>query len=547
MSVSGSPVGWGSACGLANLAPAWQDLLAESQRFPVNRLHGWEAAVALGAFDLRQAFARDPERLQTFSQTLHARDGSRLLHVDASKVHADRRVVRLLMQLAEQRQVLALRDAMFSGEPINSTEQRAVMHWLLRSPDAASVPAHLQASWQQVDAVRTAFLDYAELVRAKAHITDVVHIGIGGSDLGPRMAVEALEPCCQPGRRFHFVSNVDGHELDRVLRQLRPQNTLFIIASKTFTTLETMANARTALDWFRQQSGGQLAVRDHFVGITTNLEAAAALGIETTFGFWDWVGGRYSVWSAIGLPLAIAIGAAGFRAFLDGAHEVDQHFLHAAPRDNLPLKMGLLVVWNCSFLGHSARCMAPYHSGLQRLPAYIQQLEMESNGKGVTRNGERLEYFTAPTVWGEPGSNGQHAFFQLLHQGPHMLPVEFLAVREPAHALDGHHTLLLANALAQAQALMQGSSSNDVQRDCPGNRPSSFYLLDRLDPRTLGALLALHEHRVFVCGAVWGINSFDQFGVELGKRLARDIVPRFASGDLDRLDPSTADLLRRLR
>ncbi|MEZ7827984.1 MAG: glucose-6-phosphate isomerase [Brachymonas denitrificans] len=536
--------------GLATEAPAWEWLGKLARCFPVNHHEpGGYCLLDTSTFDLRRAFEEDPQRVQRFSQTLTDASERPLLHADFSKSHLDERVMQALLQLAEEQRVLALRDAMFEGGAINTTEQRQVMHWLLRAPTQDGLPAPLQDVWREMDAVRSAFLAFAETVRANPAITDVVNIGIGGSDLGPRMAVQALDAFVLPGKRFHFVSNVDGHELKAVLRQVQPRRTLFIIASKTFTTLETMTNAATALQWFREAEGGALAdqVQDHFVGITTNLEAAAQLGIRTTFGFWDWVGGRYSVWSAIGLSLAIAIGAEQFRAFLEGAHAVDRHFQTAATEQNLPLRMGLIDVWRSSFLGHAARCMAPYHSGLQALPAYLQQLEMESNGKGVSRDGEHLRYLTAPTVWGEPGTNGQHAFFQLLHQGPHVLPVEFIAVKQADHAWPLHHRLLLANALAQAQALMVGREDEDPQRCCPGNRPSTFLLLEALTPRTLGALLALYEHRVFVAGAVWNINSFDQFGVELGKQLAKDIVPRLESGDVRGLDPSTADLLQRLR
>ncbi len=531
---------------LASDAAAWETLTALAQQFPSN--HGEPGHLrASGSFDLRQAFVQDAGRVGRFSQSLHDAQGL-LVHADFSKAHIDGAVADTLQELAQQQQLTAWRDAMFAGAPINASEQRQVMHWLLRCPDVASVPTHLQDTWRDVDTVRTAFLDFAEKVRANAELTDIVNIGIGGSDLGPRMAVQALAPYVLAGKRFHFVSNVDGHELQAVLKQVRPRSTLFIIASKTFGTLETMTNARTALQWFRAAESGRHAqsVAQHFVGITSNLSAAAALGIQTTFGFWDWVGGRYSLWSAIGLSLAIAIGSDAFRAFLAGGHAVDKHFRTAAPEQNLPLRLGLLDVWYSSFLGYVSRCMAPYHSGLQPLPAYLQQLEMESNGKGRSRCGRALQYQSAPTIWGEPGCNGQHAFFQLLHQGPAVVPVEFIAVKRPDHPWALHHRLLLANALAQAEALMQGRSDSEPQRHCPGNRPSTFLLLEELTPRTLGALIALYEHRVFVAGAVWGINSFDQFGVELGKQLAQDITPRLGNGDTSGLDPSTADLLQRL-
>jgi glucose-6-phosphate isomerase len=413
--------------------------------------------------------------------------------------------------------------------------------------------------------VLDALLAYAEAVRdtAASGITDVVNIGIGGSDLGPRMVVRALDAHAHRGLRLHFVSNVDGHDLTAVLRGLQPQRTLFIVASKTFTTQETMANAHAARDWFDAQGGIDRA--RHFVGVTTNLEAAAAFGITRTFGFWDWVGGRYSLWSAIGLPIALAIGEEGFRAMLAGAHAMDRHFATAPTERNVPLLLGLLDVWYRNFHGFTSRSIAPYHQGLERLPAYLQQLEMESNGKGVDLDGQPLPYGTSPVVWGEPGTNGQHAYFQMLHQGTDVIPVEFILVRQPAHALREQHAKLLANGLAQAQALMAGKSTDAARgeraptaaadlppqvlarhRTFPGNRPSTTLLLEALTPRSLGALIALYEHRVFTSGAVWGINSFDQWGVELGKALCNALLPRLASGDTTGLDASTAGLLKRL-
>ena len=490
-----------------------------------------------GTIDLRAAFAADPGRFEAFSQEAPQ------VFADLSKNLIDARVEAALMDLARQCALETRRDALFAGAVLNPTEGRAVKHWLLRSPAGgadASDPDHAE-----VLATLDAMLALAEQVRADTSITDVVNIGIGGSDLGPQMAVQALDAFAARERRLHFVSNVDGHELDAVLRRLTPRNTLFLIASKTFTTAETMANARSARAWFEQQGGSD--VSRHFVALTTNREAAAAFGIQRCFGFWDWVGGRYSLWSSIGLPLAIAIGAAGFRAFLAGAHAMDGHFRTAPLTANLPVRLGLLDLWYRNFLGFGSRSIAPYHSALRRWPAYLQQLEMESNGKRVDLQGDALPFATSPVLWGEPGTNGQHVYFQMLHQGSDIVPVEFVAVRTPAHTLAGHHDSLLANALAQAQALMQGRSAEGGHRHFPGNRPSSFLLLDALTPASLGALIALQEHRVFVSGALWGINSFDQWGVELGKVLARDLEPRLASGDLQGLDASTAGLLRRLR
>ena len=491
-------------------------------------------------FDLREAFAADAGRVALFSQQAPE------LFADLSKNRIDAKAQELLFELARQCDVEGHRDAMFAGEKINNTEQRAVLHVLLRTPAGTPQPdATLTEALADVHSTLDAMLAYAERVRADAAITDVVNIGIGGSDLGPQMAVRALDAFAAPGRRLHFVSNVDGHELDGVLRHLKPANTLFLIASKTFTTNETMTNARSALAWFKQQGGTDVA--RHFAALTTNVEAAAAFGIKTTFGFWDWVGGRYSLWSAIGLPIAIAIGADGFRALLAGAHAMDTHFKTAPLESNLPIRLGLLDVWYRNFLEFTSRSIAPYHSALARLPAYLQQLEMESNGKRVDRNGKDLPYQTSPVLWGEPGTNGQHAYFQMLHQGTDVVPLEFIAVRQAAHALAGHQSALLANALAQPQALMQGKADAGGHRNFPGNRPSTFMLLDALTPQSLGALIALQEHRVFTSGSVWGINSFDQWGVELGKVLARDIEPRLQSGSVEGLDASTAGLLQRLR
>jgi glucose-6-phosphate isomerase len=485
--------------------------------------------------DLREAFRSDPSRFEAFSQEAPH------VFADLSKNLIDARTEALLLELARECEVERHRDAMFAGAAINNTENRAVKHWLLRAPAGASSDPDAA----EVHATLDAMLAYAERVRGDAAITDVVNIGIGGSDLGPQMAVAALAALAVRGKRFHFVSNVDGHELDAVLRQLDPASTLFLIASKTFTTIETMTNARSAKAWFEAAGGRDIS--RHFAALTTNVEAARSFGIATTFGFWDWVGGRYSLWSAIGLPIAMAIGAAGFREMLAGAHAMDRHFASAPLERNLPVRLGLLDVWYRNFHGFTSRSIAPYHSALRRLPAYLQQLEMESNGKRVDRLGERIGFGTSPVLWGEPGTNGQHAYFQMLHQGTDVIPVEFIAVRDASHTLAGHHDQLLANALAQAQALMQGKADGGGHKDFPGNRPSTFFLLERLDPAALGALLALYEHRVFVSGSVWGINSFDQWGVELGKVLAKDIAPRLATGDVSGLDPSTAGLLARLR
>ena len=512
-------------------------------RMRCDRTPAWRALQTLYAasgasLDLRRLFDHDPGRVEAFSQNAPH------VFADLSKNLIDLPIQRLLLDLARQCGVEAHRDAMFRGEVINTTEQRAVKHFLLRAPLAAggvTDDPDLRAVHQTLDAM----LAYAESVRADSGITDVVNIGIGGSDLGPQMAVLALDAFATTGKRVHFVSNVDGHELAATLRAVRPGNTLFLIASKTFTTIETMTNAESARRWF--EAGGGTDIGRHFCALTSNVAAAHAFGITTTFGFWDWVGGRYSLWSAIGLPIAIAIGAQGFREFLAGAHAMDEHFRSAPPERNLPLRLGLLDVWYRNFLGFTSRSIAPYHSALRRLPAYLQQLDMESNGKQVDMQGQQLPFGTSCVLWGEPGTNGQHAYFQMLHQGTDVVPVEFIAVKKARHSLPGHHQTLLSNVVAQAQALMLGKADAGGHRNFPGNRPSTFLLLDDLTPASFGALIALQEHRVFVSGALWGINSFDQWGVELGKVLAKDIEPRLQSGDVSGLDGSTAGLLAKLR
>lgn len=514
--------------------------------------------------DLRHAFAQDAARFERFS--LPAPE----VFADLSKNLIDEPALQLLLQLARDCGLEAQRDAMFAGEAINRTEGRAVLHTALRAPKGEGLHSGL------VHEVLEQMLAYVEQVRdgAVSGIRHVVHIGIGGSDLGAQMVVPALDAFAQPKLHLHFVSNVDGHDLALVLRGTNPHETLFVIASKTFTTQETLANAQAAKAWFLAQGGSDIG--KHFVATTTNVQAAATFGITTTFGFWDWVGGRYSIWSAIGLPIALAIGAKNFRAFLSGAHAMDEHFVRAPLECNLSVLLGLLDVWYRNFYGFGSRSVAPYHQGLRRLPAYLQQLEMESNGKRVDLDGNALPYATSPVVWGEAGTNGQHAYFQMLHQGTDVIPVEFIAVKTPNYGSDltpvlkpmlaDQHQKLLANCLAQSQALMQGKTTEQAlaeqaptangamdaltlarHRSFPGNRPSTTLVLEALTPRSLGALIALYEHRVFVSGALWGINSFDQWGVELGKALCSTLLPRLGNGDLSGLDGSTAGLLTRLR
>lgn len=520
--------------------------------------------------DLRTLFAEDPRRVE--SLTFEAPE----VVVDMSRVHWDVATRRHLLDLAHECRLAERRDALLRGELVNGSEGRAVLHTALRAPRG-------QAPFSdEVHAVLDQMLAFADEVKASAggpnpgDIHDVVNIGIGGSDLGPQMVVMALEAFANPRLRCHFVSNIDGQDLAGVLRQVDPKHTLFVVASKTFTTQETMVNARTARQWFLDQGGTDIA--RHFVATTSNVEGAAAFGITRTFGFWDWVGGRFSLWSAIGLPIALALGSQHFRALLDGAHAMDQHFASAPSEANLPLWLGLMDVWYRNFKGYTSRCVAPYHHGLRRLPAYLQQLVMESNGKGVDRHGQPLTYATSEVVWGEPGVNGQHAFFQMLHQGTDVIPVEFILFKglplrdagqlSPAvqAMLHRQHQMLLANGLAQAQALMWGKTTEQAahevaptaskevppeiiarHRTFPGNRPSLTMVIDALTPRSLGALIALHEHRVLVSGALWGINSFDQWGVELGKAMSNDLLPRLDSGDVSGLDPATAAMIARLR
>jgi glucose-6-phosphate isomerase len=511
--------------------PAWAELQRHAARFAPG--HGQDESAP--RFDLRAAFASDPGRAARLSFEAAG------VFVDASKSLVDDAASDALLALARDCGLQAWRDAFLSGEPVNTTEGRSAKHWLLRAPAGASTDPDAA----EVHATLDAMLAYAEQVRADASITDVVHLGIGGSDLGPRMACVALQAFAPPQLRMHFVSNVDGHALDAVLRDLPVHNTLFIVASKSFGTAETMANARSALDWYAARGGNDVARQ--FVGLTTNIAAARALGIARTFGFRDWVGGRFSLWSAIGLPVAMAAGADAFRALLAGAHAMDGHFAQAPLQNNLPVRLALLDIWYRNFLGCASRNIAPYHAGLQHLPAWLQQLEMESNGKRVDMHGEPVAYDTAPVIWGAPGTDGQHAFFQMLRQGTDLIPVEFIAVREAAHDLPGHHAQLLANALAQARATLEGQGGSDAHRAMPPGRPSLFVLLDALTPQALGALLALYEHRTACCGALWGINSFDQFGVEQGKVIAQDIAQRLASGDTGGVDASTAQLIARLR
>jgi len=513
-----------------------------------------EAWSALSGTTLRAMFAADPNRFDHLSVA----EGDLLL--DFSKCRLTPSIVDLLVAHAEEAGVPARRDAMFAGAKINATENRAVLHTALRKLTPGSVIVEGADVIPEVRRVREACLDFAEAVRAGRitgtdgrAFTDVVNIGIGGSDLGPAMAVDALHGFHR-GPTLHFVSNVDGAHLADTLDGLDAATTLFIVASKTFTTIETMTNARSARAWLVEKLG-ERAVGAHFVAVSTALDKVAAFGIaeDRTFGFWDWVGGRYSLWSAIGLPLMIAIGRRHFLDFLAGGEAIDRHFRAAPLRHNLPVLMGLIGFWHRNLCGYSSRAVIPYSQRLHRFPAYLQQLDMESNGKSVQIDGTPVLGATGAALWGEPGTNGQHAFFQLLHQGTDIIPVEFLIAAEgDAPRLKGHHALLVANCLAQSQALMLGRTLDEAggnpHRVFAGNRPSLTILFRKLDPFTLGRLIALYEHRVFVEAALWNINAFDQWGVELGKELATRLeLPVTTGQGLDGLDSSTAGLIRKLR
>jgi len=516
---------------------------------------------------LTALFDAQPDRARAF-----AAEGAGL-YLDYSKQRVSRPTLELLQNFAAQQQLGEWIGRLFAGEPVNFTEQRAAFHMALRAPRGARMSVAGRDVVPQVHAVLERMAAFAGQVRSgewKGHsgkiITDVVNIGIGGSDLGPRMVCEALEHVGD-GPRVHFVSNVDGADLARLLRTLDPATTLWIVTSKTFTTQETMANARAARGWFLQ-AGGEPGVPRHFVAVSTNQAEVQKFGIrpENMFEFWDWVGGRYSLWSAVGLAIMLRIGPPRFHELLAGAHAMDEHFRTAPHAANLPVLMGLLSVWNSSFLNSKSHVLAPYDQRLQKLPAWLQQLEMESNGKAVDRDGRPVDYPTTPVLWGDVGTNAQHAYFQMLHQGPVRHPVDFILTVTPDHGLAEQHRLLLANGLAQSAALMRGKNADEVRAELTakglggaaleaaiphrvftGNRPSNTLLLPRLDPRHLGALLALYEHRTFVQSVLWNINAFDQWGVELGKQLAGRVLNAMDGKGEAELDPSTRELLARLK
>lgn len=513
-------------------------------------LNAWKALeknyAAVRGLQMRDMFAKDPERFNEFSVSL----GDFL--VDYSKNRITKETMSLLVELAKETGVEAMRDKMFSGEKINITENRAVLHTALRNRSDRPVFVDGKNVMPQIKAVLEKMKTFSEAVRSGEwkgetgkEITDVVNIGIGGSDLGPVMVVEALKHYGKEGLNVRFVSNVDGTHMAETLKTLNPETTLFIVASKTFTTQETLTNAKTARAWLVKALGEQ-AVAKHFVALSTNTEEVKKFGIDPAnmFEFWDWVGGRYSLWSAIGLSIAIAVGFENFEELLNGAFEMDEHFRTAPLSENIPVILGLLGVWYHNFFGAEAYAVLPYDQYLHRLPAYLQQADMESNGKGVTKEGKPVCYTTGPILFGEPGTNGQHSFYQLIHQGTHLIPCDFIVPAVSLNESGDHHPILLSNVFAQAEALMKGKTAAEVRAELQeqglsaekieallnhkifqGNRPSNVIVVTRFDPRTLGKLIAMYEHKIFVQGVIWNVNSYDQWGVELGKQLAKKILP----------------------
>jgi glucose-6-phosphate isomerase len=535
---------------------------------PAKKRTAWSAVAShykkVSGLHLRQFFADDPKRGERL--TLEAVG----LYLDYSKNRITDETLKLLLKLTKEARLKEQIDAMFRGEKINNTENRAVLHVALRAPKGTSIVVDGKDVVPEVHAVLDKMSGFSERVRSgewKGHtgkrIHNVVNIGIGGSDLGPVMAYEALRHYSDRNLTFRFVSNVDATDFAEAVHDLDPAETLFLVSSKTFTTLETMTNARTARSWLLDRLGAdEQAVAKHFVAVSTNAAEVAKFGIDTAnmFEFWDWVGGRYSMDSAIGLSTMIAIGPANFRAMLDGFHQMDEHFRTTPFERNLPVLMGLIGIWNTDFLGASTVAVLPYEQYLKRFPAYLQQLTMESNGKHVTRDGEPVGRETSPIYWGEPGTNGQHSFYQLIHQGTRVIPCDFIAFAKPLNKIGRHHDMLLANVFAQAEALAFGKTADEVKaegtpdwlvphRVFKGNRPSNMIIAEQLTPEILGKLVALYEHVVFTQGVLWNIDSFDQWGVELGKVLAQRIIPELESDTDSALahDSSTNTLIRRYR
>jgi glucose-6-phosphate isomerase len=532
--------------------PAWQALGAHYE--------------AIAPLHMRDLFEGDPERFRRFS--LRFDD----ILLDYSKNRITEETVGLLLDLAEQARLKSWIERMFTGEKINSTEHRAVLHTALRNRSNRPVLVDGRDVMPEINGVLSHMREFTEAVRGGAWkgytgqaITDIVNIGIGGSDLGPVMVTEALKPYGKPDLRAHFVSNVDGTHIVETLKALSPETTLFIIASKTFTTQETLTNAHTAKAWFMERAHDEAAVAKHFVALSTNAEAVSRFGIDTAnmFEFWDWVGGRYSLWSAIGLSIAVYTGMDNFEQLLEGAHLMDEHFRAAPLRENMPVILALLGIWYNNFFGAESHAILPYDQYLHRFPAYFQQGDMESNGKSINRDGDRVGCSTGPIIWGEPGTNGQHAFYQLIHQGTKLIPCDFLAPVETQNPVGQHHSILLSNFFAQTEALMKGKTEGEVRAELEaaglsgeelerllphkvfaGNRPTNSIMFQRLTPRTLGSLIALYEHKIFVQGIIWRVNSFDQWGVELGKQLAKAILPELEQeGLVTTHDASTNGLI----
>ncbi|PMR70487.1 glucose-6-phosphate isomerase [Halomonas heilongjiangensis] len=500
---------------------------------------------------IRDYFTADPQRFEKMSLRVGG------LFLDYSKHAISGAVLDKLLELADHSALVQRRAQMFSGDIINVTEDRPVLHTALRNQGEGPLMVDGQDVMPEIQRTREQIRAFSEAVRSGEwkgysgeRIKDVVNIGIGGSDLGPNMASRALLKYRHPELNFHFVSNVDGAHIQKVLKRLDPATTLFIVSTKTFSTQETLLNAKTARRWFLDNAGEDADVGAHFIAASTNRQAAMEFGIreENVFEFWAWVGGRYSMWSSIGLPIALSIGFDGFMEMLEGAYEMDQHFLTAPFRENMPVLMALIGIWYINFVGAETQAIVPYDQALHQLPSFLQQLDMESNGKSVDIFGHPVDYKTGPIVWGQTGSNGQHAFFQLLHQGTRYVPIDFIASLKPEPGVEDHHFALLTNMLAQANAFMEGSQSGSRldPYSCPGNRPSSVLLLDELTPKNLGALIALYEHKVFVQGVIWNINSFDQWGVQLGKRIAGEISERIDEHSQD-FDASTQGLLALVR
>ena len=535
--------------------PVWKEL--EKQYRELRPLH------------MRDLFKENPDRFEKFSVSAGE------LFLDYSKNRIDDKTFGLLIELAKQAEVEAARDKMFSGEKINLTENRAVLHTALRNRSDAPVFVDGKNVMPQIREVLEKMKTFSNAVRSGAWkgatgkaITDVVNIGIGGSDLGPVMVCEALKHYQKPDLRVHFVSNVDGTHMVETLKTLQPSTTLFIIASKTFTTQETLTNAKTAREWL-VDALGETAVAKHFVALSTNTAEVEKFGIDTNnmFAFWDWVGGRYSLWSAIGLSIAIAVGFDNFEKLLQGAYDMDTHFRTAPLNENIPVILAVLGVWYANFFGAESYAVLPYDQYLHRLPAYLQQADMESNGKGVTRDGKPVSYTTGPVLFGEPGTNGQHSFYQLIHQGTHLIPCDFIIPARSLNETGNHHPILISNVLAQAEALMRGKTAAEVRAEFEkqgvdettveklinhkifsGNRPSNMIVVPQITPHSLGMLIAMYEHKIFVQGVIWNVNSYDQWGVELGKQLAKTILPEItADTPATAHDASTNGLINKIR